>query len=503
MNRILTVSVLVALSLTFLVAGASSVAADDVGVYVPENRFEAGEDGVLNVYVDNRAPEPLGSVAVEIDERFAPVKVKTAERPFGSVADMRGPQPFDIVIDEGAEPGEYRMRADITYAEQIQDRTVTRTRNERIDIVVEERAEFEVVETRSEAKVGDEREITMVLRNNGTEIARDPSVVVRSPDPEIRFAGGASYTDSFVGDWEVDEEREISYVVNVDGDTAPRPYTLRTAVEFRDTDGVEHVSDGLRSGVTPSESQEFVARNVTSDLRVSEEGTVEGEVVNLGPENVTDAVVTFDSPNPNIDARDPEFAVGDLNASENETFRFTVGVSSSAEAGERDMPFVVRYRNQDGDIRTSDLTDLDPDVAPEVEPFEIEPVNATVEAGGESNVELIVTNTANRTLYDVQATAFTNRPLSSDDDEAFVEAMEPNESVSLVFRVEAARTATAKSYPMWLDFRYEDDEGRTLLSDTRRVAVGVVEPDDSLPLLPVAGAVAVAVVLAAGWWWRR
>lgn len=504
MSRSVFVLVLTAVVVSsFFFVGTAGAIGDDIAVSFPENRYEAGEDGIIELYVDNRDIRPLQSVTLEVGERRAPVKVKTAERPVGTVADLRGPFLFDIVVDEDAEPGEYRMNADVTYARQVGERTLTTTRTERIDIIIEERAGFEVVETRSDAKVGDEREITMVLRNNGTEIARDPSVVVRSPDPEISFASGASFTDSFAGNWEVDEEKEISYVVNVDGDTEPRPYTLRTVVEFRDSDGVEHVSDGLRSGVEPIDSQGFGVRNVSSDLRVGEDGTVEGELINMGPENVTGTAVVFDSPNPNVNARDPESATGNISVGESGEFRFTVGVSSSAEPGEREMPFLVRYRNDDGDLLTSELTDLKLDVAPEVEPFEVEPVNATVPAGDEALVELRLTNTANRTWYDVQATAFTNRPLTSDDDEAFVEEMEPGDETTLFFRVEASRTATAKSYPMSLDIRYEDEDGDTLLSDTRRVAVEVAEPEDGLPVVPLVGLVAVVAVLAAGWWWRR
>ena len=67
--------------------------------------------------------------------------------------------------------------------------------------------------------------------------------------------------------------------------------------------------------------------------------------------------------------------------------------------------------------------------------------------------------------------------LTSSDDEAFIDRLESGETETITFAISAGGSALSKSYPVSLDFQYDDADGDTLLSDTYQVPVTVEEPE--------------------------
>ena len=128
--------------------------------------------------------------------------------------------------------------------------------------------------------------------------------------------------------------------------------------------------------------------------------------------------------------------------------------------------------------------------------FAVEARNATVTAGGGARVVLAVTNQRDERVTDVSAKLFASSPLSADDDEAYVAALDSGETVTVPFRVSSGGDALAKDYPVAVDFQYVDAGGETRLSESYRRPV-TVERDDGGPLSVVPlGAVAVVALLA-------
>ncbi len=504
MGRYLRRRCMLSFLLLALAVASLGVASAEVEVYAPENRFAPGEDATLNLYVDNKDVEPVGSVSIEVQERWgAPIEVRTSERPVGTVSDLRGPIPFDIVVDEDVRPRSHTLRLDVSWSEQVGDRTIDRHRRMYVDVEIASIARFDVREASTQARIGDTGNMTLVLENTGDEAAYDPSVLVSSPDPEVSFVSGASFTDTYVGEWIVGESREVEYQLRVEDDAQPRDYSIRTVVEFRDGSGVDETSRQLRTGVTAVERQEFLVRNVSSDLSIDSRGDVEGELYNPGPEDASDVVLVYETPNPNVNPLDPEYALGDVPAGEAEEFSFRVAVGREATPGIRELTMLPRYRNPDGDFRAADTVDVRVDVDERVEEFQVEAVDASVPQGGEDVVSLEVTNTGDEVYEDLEAMVFVSRPLETDDPEAFVDRLEPGESSEMSFRVSAGREAIQRDYPLSVDFRYTDERGESQLSDTYRVAVTVVEPS---PWRYVAAAALLLLALMAGVgyiWWRR
>ena len=164
----------------------------------------------------------------------------------------------------------------------------------------------------------------------------------------------------------------------------------------------------------------------------------------------------------------------------------------------------MTYRDSNG-IRAEDS---DPDfittIGEKRDEFLIEAVDRNITAGSSTEFDVEVTNNRDERVTNVEAKLFADDPLDSDDDEAYIESLEAGESTTVTFELNAESDAIAKTYPVDLDFRYDDANRRSQLSDSYKMAIDVTESDDDgLPiglivvggLLVVAGAGVVA--------WRR
>ncbi|XGI83149.1 COG1361 S-layer family protein [Halorutilales archaeon Cl-col2-1] len=508
-------------------AANSVIGSPEIDLTASDHRFLPGEERQLRIDVLNDGNIEQGGPAqheqrvktargmtMEATSRNAPVDIKTGEVAVGSVPEgVKGPYPFTVTVDEDAEPGVYRLRVDIEYryTRSVEYSDVTspdyndfsREETKYVEIRVIDRARFEVSDSSSDVLVGDTGTMTLDIKNVGTQPARNPEVSVTSNDAKLSFSG-SSTARSEVGFWEAGETKTVKYRVGVNEDAIPRRYSVTTRVNFDDTDGIPRVSDDLSAGLLPSPEQEFEVVNHESDLRVGDEGRVSGEVVNSANSTVSNAVVTLQTSSPNINPKETEYAVGDLGAGESKGFDFTAEINDEAEAGSRQLSYVVRYRNQNGDVRRSDAVDVKVDIGDERDEFLVEPLNATVGAGGSESVEMRVTNNGDETLTNINAKLFTNDPLSSSDDEAFISSLESGESETVTFGVSAGGGALPKTYPVSVDFSYDED-GDQELSDTYSVPIDVTQPDESggLPLVPIAVVVVLVIAGGAVWWRRR
>ncbi|WP_276301107.1 CARDB domain-containing protein [Halorussus lipolyticus] len=466
--------------------------------------LSVGERGTISGTVVNTGTRNASDAVVVLRTEGTNFEPKTTEFAVGDLAPGESAQfDFEASVPNESDPGVRQVSFRIRYRNADDEIRFSDSLDASVRVGGERT--FAARSVVSDLQVGDSGTVSGTITNTG-ETSVSNAVVVFGTDATNLRPRSAEFA---LGTLEPGEEVPFEYTVDVpnSSDAGPRQVSFR--VRYRNRDGDPRVSSPLDARVQVGEEQAFSVGNVRGDLRVGDTGDLAGEVVNAGNRTVSNAVVVLRTNNPNLDPRETEFAVGQLQPGESASFEFTVDVNGEAEAGPRQVSFRVRYRNQNDDLRISDTVDARVTIAEERDEFRVEPVNATVSSGGSEVVAFRVTNTANQTLRDVEAKLFASDPLSSDNDEAFVSRLEPNESAILRFAVASAGGAIPKTYPVSVDFTYENQRGDTVLSDTYRVPVEVTErerrglplPAD-LPLtgLVVGGAALVALVLA---WWKR
>lgn len=488
----------------------------DLEVFVPDNTFTPGQADELTLQVANDGEIGSGSsadstdfttsarnVRVEVQNDDAPIDINTGEQSIGTVG-TNEPRDVPIAIDvpEDAEEGVYELDVELEYRSTSRifdrggtqgDRSHSVTRE--IEIEIDDGPRFELREIETEARIGDSGSMTAEIENVGDERAEDLTIRLESTSQRVEF--GESTTESASLDsLDPEETGTVEYDVSFGPRASLREYPLEATVSFEDTEGISGVDSERILNVQPEPEQTFEIGNVDSTLRVGEEGEVVGTVTNTGPISADSVVVRYADQYPNIVPIESDVAVGTLEPGESADFELPVEISSEADAVPKSVNMAVTYRNEENKLRQFDDVDAFVDIGEQRDEFLLEVDNRDVEAGSSARIDVRVTNNLDETVTDVEAKLFTDSPLSSgDNDEGYTEALEPGESTTITFEISADEGATPRTYPLQMDFRYDDADGDSKVSDTYRTAIDVTEStDESLPVLPIVGVVLIVLV---------
>jgi len=314
------------------------------------------------------------------------------------------------------------------------------------------------------------------------------------------------------------EPREVPFRIEIPEDAEPGTYTLEIDIDYDYTSRVQQqpgiVNDQTQSSdsddhdikIKITDDARFRVTDINSTLRVGEDGDITGEIENVGGEDATDAEVQFPTEAENLFPQETAVAVGDIEAGESAEFRIPIEVGSEAEAVPKRFELPVSFRDENGIRQTDDDPSFLADIAPERDTFAIEGVDRTITAGTTTSLEVTFTNNREETLTDIEPKLFTDSPFSSSSDEGFVESLEPGESETVRFDLSAEGSATPKTYPVTVDVRYQDAEGNSQITDSYRLPVEVLEPEESGGLGSL-GTIAMLVVsllaVGGGYVWYR
>ncbi|ELY61015.1 COG1361 family protein [Natronococcus jeotgali] len=257
-------------------------------------------------------------------------------------------------------------------------------------------------------------------------------------------------------------------------------------------------------------------------VRAGESRPIPLEVTNDGDRRATDVVVT-------LRAADGAVALG-TSASPQSARSIVVDELSSGETADVDVDVTaarvepgtyplfasVQYRleppddganeSDDGDepVRTGGPSVLGVGVvaAPD---FDVAPVTDGVPVDGERVYEVRIENVGDRRVTGVTAAIEVGPPLSSESPTAYVGALDPGESATARFDLEASSDAVETTTSVPLSIAYDGGSGERTSADPVQVPVAIVETDgdaDADSAAPFV-AVALALALATVWWVRR
>ncbi|MGM0399223.1 MAG: COG1361 S-layer family protein [Halobacteriota archaeon] len=440
--------------------------------------------------------------AIEVESGTVAVGSVTTEQPASA--------PISLSVPEDLEPGEYDidLEVDYTYSDQIDpgSNTVyeeTDTEELTVTVVVDEGPRFEIVDAETDAQVGASGDVVATLQNAGERPARDASITA-SGSGGVVIGGQETPATGYVGDWQPGENRTIRFDSTVPEQFRTGGYVLETTVEYTDATGERETAPTSRAGVFPIAEQSFTLENVSDTLEVGYEGEITGTVRNDGPLPVTDAVVAIDPVSDRVSIDERRYALPALEPNESAPVRFTADVGGQADAGPRQVRFTIEYDTGE-EVRSTEANDR-VTIEPRTPEFAVEAENATVPAGESRTLTYTVTNQRPETLSSIRANLYADSPIDVVDDEAYVDELEPGESDEITLEVAAAGDANQKSYPLELDFRYEDEGRNDRISDVYDTPLEVTEPVESegpSTTLLVGAALVVALAIGGAVWYRR
>ena len=487
----------------------------ELSVTTPSATLTPGRTNELTLQISNDGDMDLGTaqtreivttarnVRVTADAGGTPLDVETGTLAIGSVTENRpGNATVAVNVPEDVDQGTYELDVELEYSyTHQQSGGVTIDREETVDAEVDVRisddARFEVVNVTTDARIGGEGTLEAEIRNVGADVARDATVAFESASSGLGFGDRASDA-ARIDELAPGETTTVRYDVTFAPGAPVREYALSGTVAFETSQGFQRVDESVSAGVVPGPEQRFSVTDVDSDLHVGEEGEITGTVTNEGPAEARNVVIQFAEQSQNVIPIERSVAVGTLAPGESGEFRLPVEIGEEAKAIDRTADIAVRYRNAEFETRAYQDVELLYEVQPERDQFLVEVDDREIEAGGQRALEVTLTNNLDQPVRDVEARLFADSPLDSGNDEGFVSELEPGESTTLTFDLSAAGSGTAKTYPISFDFRYDDADGNSQLSDTTRVPITVVEGEGGLPVGLGLVALVAVVVIGAG-----
>lgn len=487
------------------VAGQVTNGEPELDVFLPENEVSPGSEAELTVQVQNDAEVESGretqvvTTARAVRARVtddSPFDVLTGEQAVGPIQDGSvASTNFRIVVPEDVDPGTYDVDVRVRYSvtnrvtsDSTQRLSRSRTRTVRVRVVDE--ARFEITDVDTAVQPGTTGEAAITVENVGTR----PATGVRGTftgSENVVLDGGTAQT--FLGVLESGDSRTVTVDAAVNEAVSAGEKPIEATFRYSDADGRERETGSVTAALATQRTQSFSIEDLEDTLSVGYDGVVRGTVRNDGPGTISDGVLLIEPASDSLVVEEGRFALPELASGEATGFEFPTEVGGQAAPGPRQVRFSVEYAN--GGRSTTSVGPVSERVVVDERrgEFGVEADEARV-AGGESRtLVLTITNERPETLSNVDARLYTDDPLSTNDDEAFVDELAPGESAELRFQISAADGANAKTYPVELDFQYDTESGKSKLSRTYQQPVEVVQPtedDGGLSFAPVVGAIA-------------
>lgn len=476
----------------------------DLSVLTSQSEVTPGQTNEVTLQVVNDGEVDLGTpqsrnivttarnVRLTAESDDSPLSVETGAIALGAVTEERPREvPVAVSVPNGTEPGDYELEIELEYSYTSQYSSgVTYDRKETItadvDVEVTNDARFRITEITTDSQVGDQGTLEATVKNVGATTAYDTTVALESSSSGLTLGERASDA-ARVGSISPGESVTVPYSTAFAATAPDRQYAITGQVSFETSDGIDHVDQGLSAGVTPLSEQTFALKDIESTLRVGEDGEITGTVVNTGPVPADNVVVQYAGTSQSIIPIEQSAAVGSLDAGESTAFTLPLSIGGEAESGLRTVDFAVQYRNDDGEARGYSDVAVNAEVAPERDGFSVAIANQTIEAGETRSVEVTVTNNLGEPASDLEARLFANDPLETGDtDTGYVQLLEAGESTTMTFELTTTGSATPGStYPISLDFRYDDVDGDSQLSDTYRAPIDVTASEGGGLPLPI------------------
>ena len=462
------------------------------------NNVPIAGSGIYNVTLRNDGPDVANDASVTLTSQNTDITFGQSATASRVVGDWETGETRTVTFDARAGASAQRQNYSLSAAVAFEDSDGNAGQVQGLTLgLVPNSQRFTVTSSESAVPVGSTGEYTVTLRNDGSTALDDASVTLTSQNADITF-GQSATASRFVGEWEAGETKTVTFDARAGSGAEQREYALSASVSYERTSGTAGQQGSISLGLQPTAEQSFVVENVDATLEVGNDGQLAGELTNTGPRAVDDVVVVWASQQRNVSPIETEYSVGRLEAGASAEFSFDVDVSDSARSGPRQFTLEAQYDNDDDQQRTSDPLNVRAEVGPERDEFGVAIEGANVTAGEGTTIELQVTNEKEETLTNINGKIFAGSPITADDDEAFVSELEAGESTTVTYSISASGGALEKTYPISMDFQYDDADGDTVTSDTYRIPVEVTQPSGGGPPLALIGGAVVLVLVGIG-----
>lgn len=387
----------------------------------------------------------------------------------------------------------------------------TFTRTERTSVTPLPRQDYAVMGVNHSLVVGEDAVVEFRLRNEGPRNVTDATISLTTNDPALTFEdaeGGASTTETYVGDWAAGETVTVSKRVGASNDAAIRSYAVDATVSARDEND-EELNDRTRTfGIEPRPRQRYSIDAVEHTVSVNGDGVLTLELTNHGPLNVTDASVTVSSNDAAIvfgsggsgeavqvqdiafeaaDGGTPtsEAYVGDWPANETRTVKYLTGATEDALVRNYTLDVSVDARDENDHVLASRERSFG--FRPYAEQsFRLDGDDVDLRVGEDRTITGRITNTGDLTVRNVVILYDSDlQNVFPREEQYAVGTLESGETKEFSFRIGISEEAEAGPRVLEFSTRYRNADDEERLDDSQDLFVQVNDRRDAFDVRAV------------------
>jgi hypothetical protein len=338
--------------------------------------------------------------------------------------------------------------------------------------------------------------LTLVSGSDAITIKSDPQMVGSIP------SGGIGTT--------------VQFKAKISANATTGEYQLPLTLEYRYPNDIrQEKADVFEYSYTPvtetipvtirikPEMKIAVLEAVPDTMAAGTEGYLRLTLKNIGPEDGTKATAKLiggGSGNSGIVPTDSTAYIGDFPSSGTVNCTFKIVASKDATSQTYPVGVSVTYTNREGDIVNTDTEIIGVPVYAKTSFAVTSPV-PSITAGTHATVDVTYRNNGVLAVYEAQSRITPHGLVTSDNNLAYLGTINPGESVTARYELQADSAAEPGEYAFDSTIRYRDAMGNSQESDTVSVTVTILPAQAGtiagLPAGTVAAVIVVLVIAAA------
>lgn len=458
-----------------------------------------GETGITTLSVENVGDEDVEKATLQLQSSSRNVLFGGSQSTSIEIGDLNSgeSESFETTVTFGdsASVTEYSLNGVMEYTnENGQSRTASVNG---LSVQPLNRIEIPVQSVETDTSIGSSGVTEIEVENDGPKDLSDATIQLSSQSGAVLFEGRSPQTTVSIGEWDSGDTETFSVRTIVTDDATETSYSVSGTVMYENSDGISNRVSVSSFTVEPLQQQDFQVLTDSSNLREGEKGQVVLQVTNEGPKEAEDITVDISSSG-SANLLSEQFNIGSLNADDSTLVNVPVEVPEDVDdlVQPLDVETEYDYDDDNTDVKQSALS---VEIDENRNLFQVESVDGQIEAGASKTIQVDVTNTLNEDVSNLDAEFGASGPISVSQDNAFISSLSSDETTSLNVQISADSGAVLNTYPLEVDFQYEESDGTERLSKVYSVPVDVQEPtEDSGNSTVILVGVGVVVLIIVG-----
>jgi hypothetical protein len=465
-----------------------------------DHAVQIDESGNLTVDLENVGTEDVTDAVVTANAPDQDISLGTggtaSDRYVGDWGANEDVQlTYRLTASDAAVAEPYPITFDVQYTDsEGQDAQTTLETS----ITPQGRQQYVIEGVSHDISIGDSDILTVAVRNTGPKDVENASVTIAANDPAITFEQGSGTTETFVGNWNAGETKQLQIRTAVGDEAVEREYALEATVSARDTNDNNLNARSREFGFVPEPMQDYTVRAVDHDIVIGDQGVLAVTLTNDGPRSLRNATVSLNTNDPALTFGEADGGstttttfVGEWPAGENRTIR--VGTAASNDAIARSYTFEASITGVDRNGSELDARTTEFGVEPlPRQQYVVENVTHTVPVDDSGILTVTIRNTGPLNVTDASVTvsandqaivfgsggsgdavqfedvAFETGGGGAPQSEAFVGDWEAGETRTVRYQAGVTAAGLQRNYTLDLSVDARDEAGRTLSTRTRQ-----------------------------------